>query len=398
MVAGPALQHRAGVGDLGRNDAAGEGGGGLRVGGLGVLGTAEEDIARLRPQHAGQESAVHAVKGERDAGLAAGAHQERAAADVAEADDSAQVVQRHAEAGLLFHADQDIRAFHGQIGPLGRDVEGVVVFFHSFAGHSVHRRGVGGDGFGTVRRSRRFRWVRIAEDFANAGRQVVAGRARRRQFGHALRHERTELALRPVLRRRRTAGGDQVVEPLGQVAGMAAEVGVESHRLPPPALAVVERAGGHFGLEHFFQAQCLGAELHEVRFFRLAFAAFVFDGERLPAAGDVGQRGAVAGPGRISLSGTAEPSHRARRRRGDGTRRRRRRRTGPVRGSRAAGRGRCGRPRRCRRPFDGRAGGARGPRRSGRFPSTCLRCGSAQGAAGRTPGAAKRKSAAVRLR
>ena len=94
------------------------------------------------------------MEGERDARLAAGAHKERAAADVAKADDAAQVVQRQAEPGFLFDADEDVGPFDGQIGPLRGDVKRVVVGFHnaqSFRPPTRGRRGGCGRDPGGVR-------------------------------------------------------------------------------------------------------------------------------------------------------------------------------------------------------------------------------------------------------
>jgi hypothetical protein len=129
-VAGGAVEGDAGVGDFAEDEEAGQVGGLLWLVGATVLGATEEDVAgdgALDPGEEapilGEEADLHAVSG-------AVSQEERAAEDVAEADDAFEVVNRQAEAGLALDADQDGLAFLGQVGALGSDVESVEQFSH----------------------------------------------------------------------------------------------------------------------------------------------------------------------------------------------------------------------------------------------------------------------------
>jgi len=61
--------------------------------------------------------------------------------------------------------------------------------------------------------------------------------------------------------------------------GKLAQRFVEQNLTPPSRPSVLDRPLRYGDGEHLFEAQCLCAELHTIRFVRLGFAALVLDGE-----------------------------------------------------------------------------------------------------------------------
>ena len=125
-----ALEHGAAVGDLGGDHGAGDGGGSLEVVGAAVLLAAEEDVAGDGSLYSGHEAPPFGEEGDGDAAIGAQAHEERAARDLAEADDSGKGVNGDAQAGFLFLANEDAFPFFGEIGSLCGDEEGVQMSLH----------------------------------------------------------------------------------------------------------------------------------------------------------------------------------------------------------------------------------------------------------------------------
>jgi len=76
-------------------------------------------------------------------------------------------------------------------------------------------------------------------------------------------------------------GVDEGVESLGGFGGELAEGGVKGDGRASLALAVEEESVGNGEVEHFLEAEGLGAELDFVGLVALGFAAFVFDGDDL---------------------------------------------------------------------------------------------------------------------
>lgn len=124
FACGPAQDVPA-VGDLARDESAGERGTRLRVIREAVLRAAQKHVAGGRADDIREMSPVFGEERDRDAGIGAGAEEEGRAEDVAEANHAAEVEQRQAQAYLFFHFDHDGFAFLAQVGTLGGDVEGV---------------------------------------------------------------------------------------------------------------------------------------------------------------------------------------------------------------------------------------------------------------------------------
>ena len=137
--AGGAAEDVTGVGDFTGDEGAGKGGAGGGVVGAAVLDAAEEDVARGRADDIGEVAAVLGEERERDAGIGAGSEEERAAEDVAEAHDAAEVEEREAQTDFLFDLDDDGLALFAEVGALGRDVEGVEETAHR-GGRTFSRR------------------------------------------------------------------------------------------------------------------------------------------------------------------------------------------------------------------------------------------------------------------
>ena len=130
MIAQPPQQHGPAVGDLADHTGGCHLGGKDRIVRPPVLFAPQQHIARYRPLDAGKEAAMLGKKAQAHAPLAAKAHEKRAAADIAEADDGIQGMQRQPQGYLALDADNDGLAVLGQIGPLGGDEQGIEMFFH----------------------------------------------------------------------------------------------------------------------------------------------------------------------------------------------------------------------------------------------------------------------------
>ena len=85
-------------------------------------------LARNRPC-SDQETYCHIVFG-------AKTHQIRAAGDIAEADNPADGMDRHTEADLSLHLDDNRFPFLGEVGPLCGHKKGIEMFFHGSLNHS----------------------------------------------------------------------------------------------------------------------------------------------------------------------------------------------------------------------------------------------------------------------
>ena len=155
----------------------------------------------------------------------------------------------------IFDLDDDGFSFFAQVGALGGDVEGVKEAAHG--GRSVQRREnareVGGGGAGCRPR---------AAEFEEGARAAVGG------VDGCGGESGGELG---------THGGSEGVR-------LGAEGVVEGDIVAAVSRAVEERTGGDGGVQHFFEADRLRAELHGVDGFVLGAAAFVLDGEGAPRA------------------------------------------------------------------------------------------------------------------
>ena len=92
----------------------------------------------------------------------------------------------------------------------------------------------------------------------------------------------------------------------GATFGCGAQRVVECDIEAAAFLAVKKRAGGNRTMQHFFEAERLGAELHGVADIFLGFAAFIFDRKRLPTAGIVRQ--GAAGRAAVKFDGVGLPA------------------------------------------------------------------------------------------
>lgn len=125
-----------------------------------------------------------------------------------------------------------------------------------------------------------------------AGEVGGGGGCARGGAGAAVVNERAGAAVFAVVGRRGAGGGNHGADGFGAGEGFFAELFCEGNVFAAAGFAVVERAGGDFDGEHFFEAEGLGAELHGVDVVGFGVAAFVFDGEGAWRGG--GWRGGVA--------------------------------------------------------------------------------------------------------
>jgi hypothetical protein len=82
----------------------------------------KKDVAGLWAIHAGEKLAVFGKEADGDAMLATMAEKERAAQNIAEADESADVVDGQPGSDNLFGFDDDGFAFLAEVGALGGNV------------------------------------------------------------------------------------------------------------------------------------------------------------------------------------------------------------------------------------------------------------------------------------
>ena len=103
----------------------------LSEGQLDVLLAAQKHVTRHRPLDPGEKTAVFGEETQTHVALAAEPHQKRTAADIAEAGNGAQSMQRHAQSRLAIDAHRHSFAVLGEVGALGGDKQGVEVLFHT---------------------------------------------------------------------------------------------------------------------------------------------------------------------------------------------------------------------------------------------------------------------------
>ena len=102
------------------------------------------------------------------------------------------------------------------------------------------------------------------------------------QGGQANIGERARAAGFGGLDARGIAAPKVLVHFFGNTSDKFAQFGAERHFYAPFCLAVKNIADGDFGREHFFKANCLGAELGFVTFVAFFFAMLIFNGDGLP--------------------------------------------------------------------------------------------------------------------
>lgn len=131
MIAEGALKDRAGVGDFGGEDGAGDLSGTKVVIGVMILSAAEEDVPADGAAHGGEEAAVFAEKAEGNAVFCAEVHELWRTRDLAETNDAVDGMNGEADAFFMVYAHDDVKTVLAEIGALRGDVEGVEVRFHS---------------------------------------------------------------------------------------------------------------------------------------------------------------------------------------------------------------------------------------------------------------------------
>ena len=122
---GGAAQYVAGVGDLAGNEGAGKGGAGAWIVGPAVLLAPQQHIAAGCTNDVRKMAAVFRKEGNGNAGIGAGAQKERAAEDITETDDAAEVEQWQAQTDFLLNLDDHSLALLAEIGALRGDIEGI---------------------------------------------------------------------------------------------------------------------------------------------------------------------------------------------------------------------------------------------------------------------------------
>lgn len=90
-----------------------------------MLGFAQQHIAADRAFDAGTKAAVAIEQGHADAALRAAADQCRRNQHIAEADNAAEMMQRHAQPRFALHLDTNGVVVEMQISATGGDVQGV---------------------------------------------------------------------------------------------------------------------------------------------------------------------------------------------------------------------------------------------------------------------------------
>lgn len=133
MVTGGPFQHPAGVIDFAQDEIA-------RIETAlclavcdAVLGLPQQDVALLFAYSPGQKAALRAEKAQIDPEVGAFAHQGRACAGIAEADDAFQRVERDPANFSLIAEQDDVLPLEGKVGVLVEDVERVQKLSHGAA-------------------------------------------------------------------------------------------------------------------------------------------------------------------------------------------------------------------------------------------------------------------------
>lgn len=90
-----------------------------------MLGPTQQDVAGRRPFQAGLEAPVAVEQDERDAGVGQPVHQRCGDPDMPEADHRPQVMQRHAQAGLVADEQPQRVVVQPQVAVGQRHVQGV---------------------------------------------------------------------------------------------------------------------------------------------------------------------------------------------------------------------------------------------------------------------------------